>query len=63
MSIENIRIHLEQLTLDARQEKLASYGTPLEINDFTFRDPFAFLIGVLADYQVPAGRAWSLPFL
>lgn len=62
MLIQQIRDVLEEITTSTRQEKLASYGTPPEVNDYTFKDPFAFLVGVLADYQVSAGRAWSLPF-
>lgn len=33
-----------------------------EVNGFLAADPFAFLIGVLSDYGVPAERAWRVPF-
>ena len=38
--------------------------TPIrEANELLAADPFAFLIAVIADYQITAERAWSLPFL
>jgi uncharacterized HhH-GPD family protein len=38
--------------------------TPIRAaNELLAADPFAFLIAVIADYQIPAERAWSLPYL
>lgn len=31
-------------------------------NQLLVEDPFAFLVGVIVDYQMPAERAWSLPY-
>ena len=33
-----------------------------EANQLLVDDPFAFLVGVIVDYQMPAERAWTLPF-
>lgn len=33
-----------------------------EANHLLAEDPFAFLLAVIADYGVPAERAWVLPF-
>ena len=33
-----------------------------EANRFLTENPFAFLLAVIADYRVPAERAWLLPF-
>ncbi len=32
-----------------------------DANRLLVEDPFAFLVGVIVDYQMPAERAWSLP--
>lgn len=53
---------LRRLSIGAKEEKLRAYGLPAEVISFTFGDPFALLIGVLADYQIQARRAWALPF-
>ena len=61
-NVRGLKKVLECMTYAAKEEKLKSYGISPEIIAFTFADPFAFLIGVLADYQIPAGRAWSFPY-
>lgn len=33
-----------------------------DANRLLVDDPFAFLVGVIVDYQMPAERAWSLPY-
>ncbi len=33
-----------------------------DANRLLIEDPFAFLIGVIVDYQMPAERAWILPY-
>jgi uncharacterized HhH-GPD family protein len=33
-----------------------------DANRLLVEDPFAFLVGVIVDYQMPAERAWSLPY-
>ena len=33
-----------------------------DANRLLTEDPFAFLVGVIVDYQMPAERAWSLPY-
>ncbi|MDA2980120.1 MAG: hypothetical protein O3B42_10240 [Actinomycetota bacterium] len=33
-----------------------------EANRLLVDDPFAFLVGVIVDYQMPAERAWTLPY-
>jgi uncharacterized HhH-GPD family protein len=38
--------------------------TPIRAaNELLVVDPFAFLLAVIADYQIPGERAWSLPYL
>ena len=34
-----------------------------EASQLLVDDPFAFLLAVVGDYQIPAERAWSLPYL
>jgi uncharacterized HhH-GPD family protein len=33
-----------------------------DANEFWARDPFAFLLAVIADYQISAERAWAVPW-
>lgn len=49
------------------QEEVASIPEPEftpdpEANRFLWSDPFAFLVAVIADYQIPAERAWAVPW-
>jgi len=45
-------------------ERPVPWFTPDEdANRFLVDDPFAFLVGVIADYQIKAERAWALPYL
>lgn len=37
--------------------------TPIpEANDLLVSEPFAFLVAVICDYQIPAERAWAVPY-
>lgn len=37
--------------------------TPIpEANDVLVSEPFAFLVAVICDYQIPAERAWAVPY-
>lgn len=52
---------------EALREKVASTPEPEftpdpEANRFLWSDPFAFLVAVIADYQIPAERAWAVPW-
>jgi uncharacterized HhH-GPD family protein len=37
--------------------------TDPDANALLVNDPFAFLLAVVGDYQIPAERAWALPYL
>ncbi|MCB1246265.1 MAG: hypothetical protein KDB69_03250 [Acidimicrobiia bacterium] len=38
------------------------FTTDSAVDRLLTRDPFAFLVGVIVDYQMPAERAWRLPY-
>jgi len=40
-----------------------SFASHADANRLLVEDPFAFLLAVIADYQIPAERAWALPYL
>ena len=59
--VEALLVHGTRLT-DRDLERGAPAFTPIaEANDLLLADPFAFLVGVVCDYQVKAERAWEIP--
>lgn len=40
-----------------------SFAATPEANRLLLEDPFALLLAVISDYQIPAERAWALPYL
>jgi len=40
-----------------------SFGEDGEASRLLVDEPFAFLLAVVGDYQIPAERAWSLPYV
>lgn len=62
-SLKKFRRILEKISVNAKKEKSAIYSLSPEANNFVFKDPFAFLLGVIADFGVKADIAWRLPYL
>jgi uncharacterized HhH-GPD family protein len=62
-----IAAHLIQFGESAAGTSSSTPGTvaftPIaEANDLLARDAFAFLVAVICDYQIPAERAWAVPY-
>ena len=54
--------HSEALTQANRSGVNGVLSADADANKLLVGDPFAFLVGVIVDYQMPAERAWSLPY-
>lgn len=54
--------HGAELAASERTGVNGVFTADSEANQLLVDDPFAFLVGVIVDYQMPAERAWTLPF-
>jgi len=53
----------KELEAEGQQRRIPLLSTNKRANEFLVGDPFAFLVGVVSDYQIKAERAWELPYL
>lgn len=53
----------KELEEEGQQRRIPLLATNEPANEFLVGDPFAFLVGVVSDYQIKAERAWELPYL
>lgn len=54
--------HGANLAADERTGVNGVFTKDQDADQLLVDDPFAFLVGVIVDYQMPAERAWGLPY-
>ncbi len=62
-NIRRVRKLLSPLKEEAIEKRYLVYGGKATTEKFIFSNPFAFLLGVIADQMVVSERAWMLPFV
>ena len=60
--VAGILRHGDALAASNRSGVNGVLSADADANRLLVEDPFAFLVGVIVDYQMPAERAWSLPY-
>lgn len=60
--VEAILAHGTSLAADERTGVNGVFTRDSDADKLLVDDPFAFLVGVIVDYQMPAERAWVLPY-
>lgn len=63
MNLRAARKILENLSREANAQKYLIYSGDPEVDALIFKNPFAFLLGVIADQMVKSKIAWSAPFI